>query len=553
MLVVGALVFGLSAAWSIAADDEPDQASPAETSETIAPKGGAIRGAAADPVVEFINESLRQGWSDNEIDPSPVADDAEWIRRVYLDIVGHIPPLEDLEAFVANKDKGKRAALIESLLENAGYVRNFTTIWTNLCIGQQTPRRVSRTGMQKFLREAFGRNRPWKDVVFDIVCAEGEFETNGAVNFTLAQMQDPDEAVQLTAKTTRLFMGMQVQCTQCHNHPFNDWKQDQFWQFNSFFRQVRKMDHEKADPKTGRRIDDYSEVLMGNFEGPVFFEKRSGLKQVAYPLYFGQEVDPGAETDRRKELARLMTEGDRPLIAVAFVNRLWAHFFGYGFTRPVDDMGPHNAPSHPALLDRLAEEFVKANYDVKQLIRWIANSDAYSLTSRFGKKNEIDNPSAGETPLFSHVYIKSMTAEQLYDSLIVATNAHKTGRAGWEQSEATRQEWLQQFVRTFGNDEGEESTSFDGTIPQALMMMNGPLVRDAISAKSGSHLTELLSTKAGDAQRIQKVYQTVLSRSPNPAERTKFLAYLKAGRDPLSVYQDLFWALMNSNEFIFIH
>lgn len=512
-----------------------------------------VRTFASDAIVEEINRQIRETWKDNEVEPSPQADDAEWMRRVYLDIVGHIPAVEDVEKFLADKDKSKRKELIDRLLDDPGYTRNWTTIWTNLCIGQQTPRRVSREGMQKFFREAFGKNRPWKEIVFDLVTAEGHYEENGATNFLLAQMQDQDDGIQMTAKTTRLFMGMQVQCTQCHDHPFNDWKQDQFWQFNSFFRQTGKVDHRKFDQKSGRMIDDFSEIVERDFSGPVYFEKRSGLMKVAYPSYFGTDVNPDNTTDRRQELAKLMTSGDRPMIALAYINRLWAHFFGYGFTNPIDDISTHIPVTHPALFDRLADEFVKSGYDCKQAIRWIANCEAYNLTSRTTKKNSQDNPAIGEAALFTHVYVKPMTAEQLYDSLIVATNAHKSGRSGWEQAEVQRHAWLQTFVQTFGTDEGDESSSFDGTIPQALMMMNGALVKDAVSTKPGSYLHQLLTGKGTDNYKIQRLYLSALSRMPNKAEIAAAQRFLSSSQDPQVVYQDLFWALLNSNEFIFNH
>ncbi len=513
----------------------------------------AFTTGSSDVIIQEINSQIRETWTDNEVDASPLADDAEWIRRLHLDIVGHIPSLEDVEKFLADKDKAKRTKLIDRLLDDPGYVRNWTTIWTNLCIGQQTPRRVSRDGMQKFFREAFGKNRPWKDVVSDLVTAEGHYEENGAANFLLAQMQDQDDGVQMTAKTTRLFMGMQVQCTQCHDHPFNDWKQDQFWQFNSFFRQTAKVDHRRFDQKTGRMVDDFSEIVERDFSGPVYFEKRSGLMKVAYPVYLGSEVNPDNTTDRRQELAKLMTAGERPMIAVAYMNRLWAHFFGYGFTNPIDDISSHIPVTHPALFDRLSDEFVKSGYDCKQAIRWIANSEPYNLTSRSTKKNTRDNPAIGESALFTHVYVKPMTAEQLYDSLIVATNAHKSGRSGWEQAEVQRREWLRTFVQTFGTDDGTESSSFDGTIPQALMMMNGPLVQDAVSVKPGSHLQQLLSGKGNDTYKIQRLYLTSLSRMPTKQELASAQKFFNNNQDGLVVYQDLFWALLNSNEFIFNH
>lgn len=511
------------------------------------------RSAPWSAIVDEINKQIRSTWSDNEVHPSPIADDAEWVRRVYLDVVGHIPALEETEKFLSDKDKGKRKKLIERLLDDPGYTRNWTTIWTNLSIGQETPRRVSRDGMQKFYREAFGKNRPWNEIVSDLITAEGHYEENGATNFLLAQMQDDDDRVQLTAKVTRLLMGMQVQCTQCHDHPYNDWKQDQFWQYNSFFRQIKKEEHRRFDASAGRMVDDYSEIVHTDFSGPVYFEKRSGLMKVAYPLYFGTEVDPGNNTDRRKELAKLMTSGERPMIAQAFVNRMWAHFFGFGFTNPIDDLSKHVPVTHPELFDYIADEFVKNRYNVKDLIRWIANSEAYGLTSKGTKKNTLDNPAIGEAALFTHVYLKPLTAEELYDSLIIATNAHKSGRSNWEKADAQRREWLQQFVRTFGTDDGSESTSFDGTIPQALMMMNGELVRDAISIKPGSHLHELITGKGTESQKVNRLFLTALSRPATKPEIAMAQRHLQGSTEPLVVFQDLFWVLLNSNEFIFNH
>ena len=501
----------------------------------------------------FINQRIQQGWQDNEVSPSAVAADAEWVRRVYLDIVGHIPPAEKVESFLADKQSDKRSRLIDELLDDPGYVRNMTTIWANLMIGRRTPRRVSRTGMTNYLQEVFSSNRPWDRVVEEIVTAEGHFEKNGAVNYLLAQMQNRDDAVQATAKTTRLFLGIQVQCTQCHNHPFNDWKQSQFWEYNSFFRQVRRVNHRKFDPVRNRQVDDYSELVRTDYAGPVYYEKRSGLMQVAYPKYLGQKVDDGYDTDRRAEFGKLIVQGEKPLIAQAMVNRTWGRFFGYGFTRPVDDMGPHNPPTHPELLDRLTVEFVKSGYDVKQLIRWICNSDAYQLTSHVNEENAIDNPSAGEIPLFSHMYVKSLEAEQLYDSLIIATKAHRSGQANWEGAEQQRERWMQQFIIAFDTDENDEATTFNGTIPQALMMMNGQLIQRAVSIESGSYLSRLLRQPIGEGEKIRKLYLATLSRQPERRELSAALKLIRANRSPIVGYQDLFWALLNSNEFIVNH
>jgi len=518
---------------------------------TVAAAGAEV------PLGEFIDQQIRQGWQDNEIEASASASDEEWVRRIYLDLLGRIPTMEEARKFLADESPRKRSVLTEELLEHEDYVRNFTTVWSNNCIGRGAPQRVSRTGMEKFFREAFAKNRPWNEIVVDIVTASGHYEENGAVNYTLAQMQNADEGVQLTAMTARLFLGLQVQCTQCHNHPFNKWQQDQFWEYNSFFRQVGKIDHRKLDPNTGRMVDDYSEVVWQEFSGPVYYEKRSGVMQVAYPRFQGLEVDPGVGVDRRVEFGKLITQpvdGAPPQIAQAMVNRTWSHFFGYGFTRPVDDMGPHNPASHPDLLERLSREFVTANYDVKELIRWIVSSEAYGLTSQYNDKNKIDDPGAGEVPLFSHMYLKSMQAEQMYDSLIVASNAHKSGRGGWGAQEEQRRIWMQQFVVAFENDENDESTTFNGTIPQALMMMNSELMDKACSVERGSFLFESMSSPGNEAQKIQELYLAALSRNPTKTEIGKVQKMLKSyGNQKLMGYQDLFWALLNSNEFVFIH
>lgn len=526
----------------------------------VADEANSAKSGEEMSVGEFIDTTIAQGYADNEITPSPRATDEEWIRRVYLDLVGRIPTLEEVKKFLADESPRKRQVLVEELVDSQDFVRNFTTLWTNNCVGRGQPRGnnkpFSREGMEKFFREAFAKNRPWDDIVIDLMTSEGHWEENGAVNYTLAQMQMNDDAVQLTAKTTKLFLGMQVQCTQCHNHPFNNWQQSQFWEFNSFFRQVRNINHQITNPTTGRREQDYREVVLRDFEGPVYYEKRSGLMQVAFPIYEGKAIDPSA-FDRRKEFAKLLVaadNGETPLIAKAFVNRTWGHFFGYGFTRPVDDMGPHNPPSHPAVLERLAAEFVKTDYNVRELVKWIATCEPYQLTSKFGEDNGIDNPGAGEMPLFSHMYIKSMQAEQLYDSLIAATNAHKSGRGGWDEQEAQRRRWMQQFVVAFDNDENDEATTFNGTIPQALMMMNSELINKAVSAERGSFLFETFNSPGKEADKLNDLYLAALSRKPSRREQTAATGVIgKYGPNRAMAYQDLFWALLNSNEFIFNH
>jgi hypothetical protein len=525
----------------------PSSRVPASKAEPAGPLAGAD--SASDPTVGRINELLRKGWNENNVSASREATDGEFLRRAYLDLVGAIPPVDAVEAFLRDRDKKKRARLVDTLLEHDGYASNWTTLWSNTLLGRETPREVSRTGLNAWLRSSFSENKPYDRMVYELVASDGHYEQNGAVNFLLANLND--DKTPATAKTARIFLGVQVQCTQCHNHPFNDWKQDQFWQFNSFFQQARRRNH--RDEQSGQFL--FAELVDDEIEGPVFFERRSGVMQVAYPQFIdGTQVEPGAEVQRRTELAKLMTDPARPYLAQAIVNRTWAHFFGYGFTRPIDDMGPHNPPSHPELLEHVAGAFVSARYDLKQLIRWITSSDAYQLSSRPHPRNKTDDPDSGAAPLFSRVYPRQMTAEQLYESLIVATQAHRVGRDDAEASESQREQWLRQFVVTFGTDENDEASTFNGTIPQALMMMNGELMNRAVSGEAGSFLTNVVNEPTDAREKIRKLYLAALCRAPTRPELNGAVRlYEGSGGNAVAALEDLYWALLNSNEFLINH
>ena len=514
------------------------------------------------PVIAFTNTQIRNGWELNGVAPSEIANDGEWIRRAYLDIVGHTPPVEVVEKFLSNKHDDKRSRLIDELLDDPDYVGNWTTIWTNLLIGRSPDRGVDRAALQKFLRESFAGNRPWNEIVSEFVAAEGRSDENGATNFLLAHLND--QATPATAITARLFMGTQVQCTQCHSHPHNNFKQNQFWELNSFFKQTVREVHRRRNEQTGAMQFSHMELTSKPVGGATFYESRQGVMQAAYPRFDGVAVDANDSVNRRSVLAKLMTTGEKPLIAEAIVNRMWKHFCGFGFTRVVDDLGPHNPPTHPALFDRLSREFVKSGYDLKQLVRWICNSEVYQLSSRFNETNGDDDPIAGADALFSRMYVKPMTAEQLYDSMIIATRAHYTAGSDWSAAERMRREWLQQFVMAFETDENDEVTNFDGTITQALMMMNGDLVQKALSDSHGTYLDEISRLNGSDIEKIRKLSLSALSRYPNSRELAAVRKLLReriarrARESSVEVarlegLQDIFWAYLNSNEFILIY
>ncbi len=372
------------------------------TDRTAHAKGAADHADEPKDVVAFLDSRLKKGWKTAGIKPSPPASDAEWLRRVYLDLSGHIPPEAAVDEFLDENSAAKRSDVVDQLLKQPDFARNWATIWANLLVGRQ-PRApgVSRDMLEKFLRDSFAANTPWNEVVYELVSAEGTPEHNPATNFLLAHLNN--DAVPATAMTARLLLGIQVQCTQCHDHPFQSEKQSRFWELKSFFQQTEMasvpgsaMGSAAADGSAG--MSAVPELVSRKVGGPVYYETRRGEMHVAYPIYAGHKIDPGPSVNRRRELARLIAKEDDRQVALAFVNRTWQHFFGYGFTRPVDDMGPHNPPSNPEVLDRLADEFIASGYDLRQLCRWIVSTDAYQRTSVLRPENRSDDPANGARP-----------------------------------------------------------------------------------------------------------------------------------------------------------
>lgn len=520
--------------------------------------------------VSEINSQIRGLWSEYSIQPSSPATEGEWCRRVYLDVLGRVPSYAELMEYLKAKSPNKRAELVNGLLHGESFVeeyaRNWTTIWTNVLIGRSggTERNslTNREGMQKYLRDSFARNKSYDRMVEELVSATGANtpglpKFNGAVNFL--SMKLDEDATQATAVTSKVFLGLQLQCTQCHNHPFNEWKQGKFWEMNAFFRQTVAL--RRFTP--GTRDVSYVELDNQDFggeggnpiEAELYYELRNGLLKVAYPVFVnGSEIGKSgfiSDVNRRGELAKMIVQS--PYMQEAIVNRMWGHFLGYGFTKPVDDVGPHNPPTHPELLQYLGEELRSHSFDLKQLITWITLSEAYSLSSLLNSSNAVDDPQLGESPKFSHYYLRQMRAEELYESLLVATQAHKT-KQDYEEEEKIKTEWLSQFTIAFGTDEGDEATTFNGTIPQALMMFNGDLIKNATSGAQGGFLHTVATSNLSAAKKIEYLYLAGLARKPSRREIAVANQLLLARQgDQTAALQDVWWAILNSNEFIINH
>jgi hypothetical protein len=525
---------------------------------------------ALPPQVAEINASIEQQWRDYEIKPAPDADDATWCRRVYLDVIGRIPSLKELSEFVQDRSADKRSRLVDKLLEDDRYAEEYAghwaTVWANVLIGrsggQEQGSLTNRDGMMKFLRDSFAVNKPYNQMVYELVTAEGTTKPgtegfNGATNFLADKVNDED-GVLATSSTARIFLGLQVQCTQCHNHPFNQWKQQRFWDFNAFFRQTRALRRFVSGTNDIAHAELVNEDFAGQANDPsdalIFYELRNGLVKTAYPVFIDDTAigvsGYVSEVNRRQELGKLMLAS--PYLDKMMVNRFWGHFLGHAFTKPVDDLGPHNAATHPDLLEYLAGEVRNNSYDVKELIRWITLSRPYQLSAKHTTANEVDDPSVGETPKFSHFYLRQMTAEQLYQSMVTASGA--TAAGSYESQEQQRRQWLQQFVVAFGTDEGDEATTFNGSIPQALMLFNGELTNQAISDQDGGFIKRVMVENKTSRDRVNHLFLAGLARRPSKDEGNVAAKLLLArGGNEVAMLQDMWWAIINSNEFIMQH
>ena len=524
------------------------------------------------PQVKFINEQVTSGWSDAGLQPSAAATDGEWCRRLYLDVIGRVPKAKELQDFIVDSSPTKRPEAASRLLGESyedDYARHWTDVWTTILIGRDVANQeVNRAGMRQYLRRSFSKNIPYDQFMEELVTATGLNANmrgvegfNGATNFLSGKMEE--NGAQATAKTAQVFLGLQVQCTQCHNHPFNKGKQNQFWEFNAFFRQSRALKKSAGDLRWVEMVNEDFAGEGGNpEEAELYYELRNGLMKVAFPVFVdGTEISkngylPGKMADgteyginRRLEVAQLIKAS--PLLSKAIVNRMWGQFLGYGFTKPVDDLGEHNPPTHPELLDGLAEQFREQSYDIKELVKWIVLSKPYALSSKASKGNTKDDPSLGEKPRFSHFYLRQMQAEQLYESLLTATEADQ---AQGEAAAKKKDEWLKQFVIAFGTDEGDDSTTFNGSIPQVLMMFNGDLVKNATATGKGGFLDKVASAGAKNPAKIDALYMAALARKPSVKELDVANLLMNARKgDAAAALQDVWWAVLNSNEFIINH
>ena len=552
----------------------PSTATPT-TPSSSEPSGFGVKEEAT----KLIDQTLKAAWDENKIVPAERCTDHEFIRRVTLDLNGRIATVQEIERFMKDPPATRREKLVDRLLYdreagadsmkgNPEFASNMATLWTHY-LTTRTGAPLYKRQMHLWLEDFFlADTQSYKSMVEQLITAKGKTNENGAVNFILANLGGANPAgkaaqegafdvVPITSRSMRLFLGYQVQCTQCHDHPFNaDWKQKHFWGVNVFFRQL---DREGA-PGMQQGNMNMQNVVLGlrdnpsfNNKGIVFYEKRNGVFLPSESVFVdGRRIPNGSQLGRREELARFLTSHKN--FNRAIVNRVWGQLFGRGMNvkASYDDFGEHNEVVHDELLTKLGEQFAgSGGHDLRKLMKWITASDAYNLKA----VGNATNSAPEAEPYFARMNLKMMSPEQLLESLITATKPAGGDNNGEvrDAQRRLRDQWIQVLVRNFGDDEGNE-ISYNGTILQALLMMNGRDLNAAINTGGSGTVKEAAKFKTGK-QTMDYLFLATLSRPSTQKEYTQVMGRLKiaAREDGAGPLQDLFWALLNCNEFILNH
>ncbi|MBN9119500.1 MAG: DUF1553 domain-containing protein [Planctomycetes bacterium] len=521
----------------------PDKAPPADPDAKPAAKplvSTIATPAVKDPVAlaKVIDAEVNRKLAGAKVPASDRCTDEEFLRRAYLDITGVIPPADKARAFLDDRSGDKRAKLVDELLADEHFGRRMADIWTAKLFPKDSANRfVLKEPFYKWFEGQFNKNPGWDKIITSLVTATGTVADNPAVTYFLANRS----VDKLTDTTAQHFLGIQLQCAQCHNHPFTSWKQTEYWGMAAFYSKV------KADnPKNANKGADNTQIGVQEGRGPSkgkdFFPESA--KTVPAKFLGGPDAGLDPNAAYRPALAKWMTGPDNPFFARAMVNRTWALLFGRGFINPVDDMLVENEASHPELLDALAVHVARAGeYDLKYLIKAICLSDAYQRTSKPQPANKDDHK------LFSHMQVKVLSPEQLFDSLGQVTgNLKADGKApkgavgGMKGRVGNREAFVNFFL---AGAETANTIDYETGIPQALRLMNSPIANSANSVRA------LVGANSKPADALEKIYLATLSRRPTDAEVKDLTAYVdRVGAG--TAYGDILWAVLNSSEFTLV-
>jgi hypothetical protein len=486
----------------------------------------------APPFGPLLDAEVRAMWIAAKIDPAPDASEAELLRRATLDIAGRVPTRAEVAGY-----RGDKAALVDRLLLGPDYAEHWADVYEDLLVGRARLRGNGRTPAHEFLADAFARNLRWDELATRILTATGPLDSHGEAGFIVAHAAMGGSPEATAGATARVFLGLQLQCAQCHDHPYDPrYKQDDFYGLAAFFARTRGRPFSTADGD--RKTVELFDVPVGQIR---MTRHATGETVEIRPRFLGRDPGHGPTDLRRVVLAREIVASD--LFAKAAVNRTWAELFGRGLVEPWDDLGGENDPDHPPLLRLLAAHFVASGYDLRDLVRTIVLSEAYGRASTGG--------GAGAEAVFARAAARPLGAEALFRSLRVATGVDNvpTPRITEEQRQKRYEQGLKQFVFVFGDDEMGEVDRGSGTVQQALLLFNGELTNQAAKARPGSELSAILGESRDPSRRLDAMFAAAYARAPTDAERARLLPGL---RGPAS-YEDLFFALLTSTEFTTCH
>lgn len=563
---------------------------------------GARPGTAARLDPAAIDRYFAAAWKTAGVVPQESATDADWLRRASLALNGVIPSAEEMEHFLRDTSPDKRERKVDDLLARPEFAEHTGGEWTRFLIGRQTQRnRFDREAFESWVVEQFALNTPFHTFAEKLLTASGTQEQNPASGFFLRYESQPKE---VAAPVSKVFLGVDIQCARCHDHKYEQWKQHEFNEFAAYFantEQRRANDRSEPRPEfevlerpdtklagylkknTAKRLEERAK----NIKNPEVVERMKERADVTLatptplrPLESGifatpmpsseAEVSFAKPATRRAALVQWMTAPGNPYFARAVTNRIAAMIFGYGITMPIDDFRSDSTLAIPGLLDALAVEFERSGYNYREMVGLLAKTKAFGLSSGEGvpqKPEQLDE----EAKIFARYPARPMSPEQLFDSLTRATGIDEaaekraktmkevgkrvgkkamSGEAAAQMYGKLRDQALRRFISTFDDDEQGESIDFEGTIPQALMMMNSKIVSE--SMQRGLTLTRALEKASGN-DRIDALYLAALSRKPSTDERMKALAYIQKNGDKRESFEDLLWALLNSAEFATVH
>jgi hypothetical protein len=507
------------------------------------------------PAKNFVDQHVFANLKAIGIPPSEVTDDATFLRRVTLDIAGRLPKESETAAFMASTAADKRDQVIDALLRSPDYADYFAGKWTPLLKNRRDDASdiTSNFAFHAWIRDSLLANVPYDQVVRELLAATGTVIGNPPVAW-YKRVKEPKQQLEDVAQ---LFLGVRMQCAQCHHHPFERWSQDDYYSFAAFFSQVGRK-------PTGTRGED----LIFHKRG-IATAKNVKTGEALVPAAFGDDVgDISPDADPRLRLADWMSSPKNPFFAKALVNRYWKHFFTRGLIEPEDDIRDTNPPTNPELLAALEEHFISSGFDLKSLIREMTRSTAYQLSSKPNNYNLVDRQN------YSRYYPRRMQAEVLLDSIDFLTGAKTTfanlppgtrAVALPDNSYNRASPLLQVFGRPNSLSVCECERVQSSSLAQSLHLINSSEIKSKLAVGGGRAVRLATSKDVSDEDKITELYVAAFSREPRPDELATAIAYLNepltdAAGKPIAKstaargnFQDLIWALMNSKEFLFNH